>query len=179
MSEIIIDSETVFTGKIITVRKDRVRLPDNRQGTREVVNCADAVAIVALTDVDEVLMVKQYRHPTSQELWEIPAGKIEAGEDPLSCAQRELEEETGYRAGDWHQICSFYTSPGFCTEQLHLLLARDLTKYNQKPDQDEFIEVEKIPVSVAVQMVTGGEILDAKTIIGLLTAEKYIRKIYK
>lgn len=175
MSEIIIDSETVFTGKIITVRKDQVRLPDNRQGIREVVNCADAVAIVALTDADEALMVKQYRHPAGQELWEIPAGKIEAGEDPLGCAQRELEEETGYRAGDWRQICSFYTSPGFCTEQLHLLLASDLTKHNQKLDQDEFIEVEKIPISVAIQMVAGGEILDAKTIIGLLTAEKYVK----
>lgn len=175
MSEIIIDSETVFTGKIITVRKDQVRLPDNRQGIREVVKCADAVAIVALTDADEVLMVRQYRHPTGRELLEIPAGKIEGGEDPLGCAQRELEEETGYRAGDWRQICSFYTSPGFCTEQLHLLLASDLSKYTQKLDQDEFIEVEKIPILVAVQMVAGGEILDAKTIIGLLAAENFLK----
>jgi len=176
MSEKIIDSETVFNGKILTVRKYRVRLPDGHPGTREVVSCADAVAVVALTDSDEVLMVKQYRHPTGQELWEIPAGKIEAGEHPLACAQRELEEETGYRAQNWHQVYSFYTSPGFCTEQLHLLLANDLNKYNQKLDQDEFIEVKKIPLLEAVQMAASGEVVDAKTIIGLLVAERYINK---
>ncbi|WP_347490939.1 NUDIX hydrolase [Desulfoscipio sp. XC116] len=176
MSEKIIHQETVFTGKILTVRKDRVYLPDGRTGNREVVGCADAVAVVALTGGDEVLMVKQYRHPVGKELWEIPAGKIEADEHPLQCAQRELEEETGYRAQNWQRVYSFYTSPGFCTEQLHLFVASDLTKYNQKLDQDEFIEVEKKSLPVALDMAVSGEIVDAKTIIGLLAADRYINQ---
>ncbi len=176
MSEKIIASKTVYTGNIITVRKDQMRFPNGYSGIREVVACADAVAVVALTDRNEVLMVKQYRHPASQELWEIPAGKIEAGEKPLQCAQRELEEETGYRAQNWRQIYSFYTSPGFCTEQIFLFLASDLTKYNQKLDQDEFIEVEKITLPAALKMAASGQIVDAKTIVGLLTAERYINQ---
>ncbi|AGL01362.1 NUDIX domain-containing protein [Desulfoscipio gibsoniae] len=176
MPEKIIESEKVFTGRVIAVRKDRIQLPDGGKSIREVVSCADAVAVVALTDGGEVLMVKQYRHPAGKELWEIPAGKIEAGEYPLHCAQRELEEETGYRAQNWRQVYSFYTSPGFCTEQLHLFLASDLTKYDQKLDQDEFIEVEKIPLSEAVQMAGKGKIVDAKTIIGLLAADRDIDK---
>ncbi len=174
MTEKTIASETVYTGKIITVRKDLMRFPNGHSGIREVVACADAVAVVALTDRNEVLMVKQYRHPVGQELWEIPAGKIEAGEKPLQCAQRELEEETGYLAQNWHQIYSFYASPGFCTEQIYLLLASDLTKYSQKLDQDEFIEVEKISLSAALQMAASGQIIDAKTIVGLLAAERFI-----
>ncbi len=176
MSERAISSKNVYAGKIITVRKDQMMFPNGHLGIREVVDCADAVAVVALTDSNEVLMVKQYRHPAGQELWEIPAGKIETGESPLQCAQRELEEETGYRAQNWRQIYSFYTSPGFCTEQIYLLLADNLTKYEQKLDQDEFIEAGKISLFMALQMAANGQIVDAKTIVGLLAAEKYINQ---
>ncbi|KAF1084627.1 ADP-ribose pyrophosphatase [Sporotomaculum syntrophicum] len=177
MTEQIIASETIYTGKIFTVRKDQMKFPNGHSGIREVVACADAVAVVALTNLNEVLMVKQYRHPTGQELWEIPAGKIEAGESPLQSAQRELEEETGYLARNWHQVCSFYTSPGFCTEKIYLLLASDLTQYNQNLDPDEFIEVEKISLPAVMQMATSGQILDAKTIVGLLTVDRYLKQL--
>jgi ADP-ribose pyrophosphatase len=176
MSEQAVSTETIYTGKILTVRKDQMKFPNGHSGTREVVACADAVAVVALTDLYEVLMVKQYRHPAGQELWEIPAGKIEAGESPLQSAQRELEEETGYRAHNWRQVYFFYTSPGFCTEKIYLLLASDLTKYKQNLDPDEFIEVEKISLHKAMQMAASGQILDAKTIIGLLTADRYLKQ---
>ncbi len=176
MSEQTIATETIYTGKILTVRKDQMKFPNGHSGIREVVACADAVAVVALTDLNEVLMVKQYRHPAGQELWEIPAGKIEAGESPLQSAQRELEEETGYRAHNWRQVYSFYTSPGFCTEKIYLLLASDLTKYNQNLDPDEFIEMKKISLPAVMQMVASGQILDAKTIVGLLTAERYLKQ---
>ncbi|SFR02080.1 NUDIX hydrolase [Desulfoscipio geothermicus] len=169
-------SETVFHGKIINVRRDDVLLPDGRPGTREVVGSADAVAVVAVTENREVLMVSQYRYPAGKEMLEIPAGKIEPGEQALECAQRELEEETGYRAGNWRDLYRFYTSPGFCTEQIHLYLAYDLTAHNQNPDQDEFIEVIKIPLEKALQMVESNEICDAKTITGLLAAVRYIEK---
>jgi len=179
VSEKTIGSDTVYNGKIITVRKDQMMFPNGHTGIREVVTCADAVAVVALTEHNEVLMVKQYRHPAGQELWEIPAGKIETGESPLQCAKRELEEETGYRAQNWHQVYSFYTSPGFCTEQIYLLMASNLSKYDQKLDQDEFIEVEKITLTEVLQMVTRGQIIDAKTIVGLLAAERYINNSAK
>lgn len=176
MFEQAVSTETIYTGKILTVRKDQMKFPNGHSGTREVVTCADAVAVVALTDLYEVLMVKQYRHPVGQELWEIPAGKIEAGETPLQSAQRELEEETGYRANNWRQVYSFYTSPGFCTEKIYLLLASDLIKYKQNLDSDEFIEVEKMSLPKVMQMAASGQILDAKTIIGLLTADRYLKQ---
>lgn len=169
-------SETVFHGKIINVRRDDVLLPDGRTGIREVVGSVDAVAVVAVTENREVLMVRQYRYPTGQELLEIPAGKIEPGEQALGCAQRELEEETGYRAVNWRYLYRFYTSPGFCTEQIHLYLAYDLTAHNQNPDQDEFIEVIKVPLEEALQMAESNKICDAKTIIGLLAAVRHIDK---
>jgi len=167
-------SETVFKGRIIEVHSDQVEFADGGCGVREVVITANAVAVVALNERQEVLMVKQYRYPTSEELWEIPAGKIEAGEAPLQSAQRELEEETGYRAKSWRSIYDFYMSPGFCTERMYLFLAHDLTAYRQKLDQDEFIEVVAVPLSKALQMVEDGQIVDAKSIIGLLAVQNIV-----
>ena len=172
MTEKQISSETIYQGRVIEVRKDQVLLPDGQFGMREVVVTNDAVAVIALNERQEVLLVKQYRHPAGQNLWEIPAGKIEAGETPLQSAQRELEEETGYRAKNWRSLSSFYMSPGFCTERIHLLIASDLTEYQQKLDQDEFIEVGKFVLAEALQMVEKRDIIDAKTIIGLFAADR-------
>ncbi|MBF7083080.1 NUDIX hydrolase [Desulfallas sp. Bu1-1] len=171
-----ISTETIYQGKIISVRKDQVEFPDGRSGAREVVDLASAVAVVAVTDKQEVLLVKQYRYPTGRELLEIPAGKVEPGENPLDCAKRELEEETGYRAVYWRQIGAFFTSPGFCTEKIYLYFAGGLTPHNPKLDPDECIEVHLVPLRDAFQMVKNGDIHDAKTIIGLLTAEKMVNK---
>lgn len=169
-----ISSEKVFKGKIVDVCRDTVLLPDGNQGVREVVKSADAVAVVAVTKDLEVLLVKQHRYPTGQQLLEIPAGKIELGEIPLDCAKRELEEETGFRAKSWNEMFRFYTSPGFCTEQIYLFLAQNLEMYEQKLDRDEFIEVVKIPLENALELAEKNEINDAKTIIGFLAAHRII-----
>lgn len=168
-----VSSEMIYAGKIIDVRKDQVLLPDGRTWDREVVDLADAVAIVAVTDNNEVLMIKQYRHPAGKELLEIPAGKIEPHEAPLTCAKRELEEETGYLAKSWYELGKFYTSPGFSTEQIYIFLARDLTLHDgQKLDQDEFINLEeKMPLDKCLELARTFKIEDAKTIIGLLAVE--------
>lgn len=169
-----ITTETIYRGKILSLRKDRVAFPGGGSGVREVVELANAVGIVALTGKQEVLLVKQYRYPIGGELLEIPAGKLEPGENPLDCAKRELEEETGYRALYWHQIGAFFTSPGFCTEKIYLYLAGGLTLHTSNLDPDEFIEVQVIPLQDALQMVDRGDINDAKTITGLLIAQKMV-----
>ena len=152
----------------MTVKKDQVILPDGRQGVREIVELSDAVAVLAVNGNNEVLMVRQFRYPTGGSLLEIPAGKEEKGEKPLDCAKRELEEETGCRAAVWKELCYFFTSPGFCTEKIYLYLASELSMHETKFDQDEFIEIETISVNAALEMVENGNIIDAKTIIGIL-----------
>ncbi|MFA7467337.1 MAG: NUDIX hydrolase [Desulfotomaculaceae bacterium] len=168
------DSETVFQGRIVDVRRDKVLLPDGRSATMEIVSSSDATAVVAITADRKVLLINQFRYAAGGMLLEIPAGKMEPGESPKDCAGRELEEETGFRPGTLRQLVSFYTSPGFCTEKIHLYLAGDLTRYQQNLDQDEFIEVIDIPLDEALAKVDRGEITDAKTIVGLLMAHRII-----
>ncbi|MDQ0287711.1 ADP-ribose pyrophosphatase [Desulfofundulus luciae] len=164
-----LDSRVVYRGKILNLRVDTVLLPDGRTGTREVVEYAGAVAIVALNEKKEVFLVRQYRYPVGKELLEIPAGKIENGEEPLQCAQRELAEETGLRAKRWQPLCSFYSTPGFTSEKMHLFLARDLSQEGRHPDEDEFVQVVKVSLDEALAMLWRGEICDAKSTVGLLT----------
>ena len=166
-----IASRYVFRGKILNVRVDTVVLPDGREGTREVVEYAGAVAILAVTEAGEVIMVRQYRYPVGRPLLEIPAGKVEEGEDPLSCARRELREETGYEAAKWGRLLTFYSTPGFTSEKMHLFLATNLKPGRQTPDTDEFVEVERLPWQKALEKVRKGEICDAKSIVGLLFAQ--------
>ncbi|MGB9803044.1 NUDIX domain-containing protein [Desulfofundulus sp.] len=163
-----LDSRLVYRGKILNLRVDTVLLPDGRTGTREVVEYAGAVAIVALSEKKEVFLVRQYRYPVGRELLEIPAGKIESGEEPLQCARRELAEETGLRAERWQELCSFYSTPGFTSEKMHLFLARDLSQEHQRLDEDEFVQVVKVPLDEALAMVWQGVICDAKSTAGLL-----------
>jgi len=140
----------------------------------EVVKSSDATAVVAITTDRTVLLINQFRYAAGGMLLEIPAGKLEPGESPKDCAGRELEEETGYRPKTLRRLASFYTSPGFCTEKIHLFLAGDLTRHQQNLDQDEFIEVVNMPLDEALAKVDRGEITDAKTIVGLLTAHRVI-----
>ena len=160
-------TEDIFKGKIVKLRVDTVTLPGGAQSTREIIEHAPAIAIVAIDDEKQVLMVRQYRKAVEQFLLEIPAGILEANEEPLVGAQRELVEETGYRAKVWKEIASFYTTPGFTNEKIHLFLAQGLIAGDSKPDEDEFIEVVKIPLNEAWLLVQEGQIVDAKTIIGI------------
>lgn len=159
-------------GSFLTFRQDEVALSNGARATRDMVLHPGAVAIIAVTEEEEVIFVKQYRYPVQTVLYEIPAGKLEKGEDPLICATRELEEETGFVAQSWEKITTFYTAPGFANETMHLYYARDLEKKEAHPDPDEIITFAKIKLSEALQMIEKGEIQDAKTLIALLWLAK-------
>lgn len=168
-----IEGEVLFEGRMLRVVRDTVRLPNGLQTSREVVRHPGAVAIIALQD-QHVLLVRQYRYAIAQETLEIPAGKIDPQEPPLDCAVRELREETGYR-GTMEHISTFYTTPGFSDEVMHLFLARDLVWDPLTPDEDEFIGVERIPWDEALQMAQENGFNDAKTILGILLVKGRIR----
>ncbi|HPZ42410.1 MAG TPA: NUDIX hydrolase [Bacillota bacterium] len=177
LKERTISSEVIYRGKIITLRVDTVALPQEGQtGIREVVEHAGAVAVVPVTEQDELLLVRQYRHATGKTLLEIPAGRIEPGEDLAECARRELLEETGYLARNLEKLLFFYSTPGFTNEQLHIYLATGLTLQEQDLDEDEFIDVQKVPYQKALDMIWSGDICDAKSIAGILAAH-YLKKI--
>lgn len=164
-----IGGEVIFKGRMLCVERDTVLLPNGLQSSREVVRHPGAVGIVALKD-QQLLLVKQYRYAIAQETLEIPAGKLDPQEPPFDCAVRELREETGYR-GTMELIGTFYTTPGFSDEVMHLFLARDLVWDPLTLDDDEFIEVEKIPWDEAVKRAQQNEFDDAKTILGILLVQ--------
>ncbi|NLV15709.1 MAG: NUDIX hydrolase [Syntrophomonadaceae bacterium] len=167
-----IKSEMIYSGRMINMWLDTVVLPNEREATREWVEHPGAVAIVALDDQERVCMVRQYRYPVGQELLEIPAGKLSPGEDPLDCARRELLEEAGITAGHWEKMFSYYSTPGFCDEMLHLYLARDLSIGDNQPDEDEFLEVCMMSLEEARSKIRTGEIKDSKTLMGLLGLDR-------
>jgi len=166
-------SKTVFRGKLLQVQVDRVRVGGHTL-EREVVHHPGAVAVVAITPAREVVLVRQYRHPVRAWLWEIPAGTLEPGEQPLVAARRELEEETGYRAENWVKLAEVYTTPGFCTEKMVLYLARNLTEGTVCPEEDEDLQVSKVPWEEALEGIRQGRFRDAKTILGLVLARSYL-----
>ncbi|MBP2024991.1 NUDIX hydrolase [Peptoniphilus stercorisuis] len=161
-------SEKVFDGKILSLRVDTVELPDKKYSKREVVEHDPAVAVVAADEDNNILLVKQYRKPVEKSLLEIPAGSLEIGENPKEGALRELKEETGYIAKDLEYITEFYSTPGFCTEKMYIFFADEIEESSQDLDEDEFIECIKVPLDKAVKMIEVGEIMDAKTIVGIL-----------
>ncbi len=166
LKEELIHKEIAFSGKLLQVDCDSVRLPNGERSTREVVRHPGAVAILAFRG-DELLLVKQYRYPLEKMTIEIPAGKLDPGEEPDKCAQRELREETGYR-GTLEYLGKFYTTPGFTDEVIYLYKAVDLVWDPLKADCDEFIHVVNIPLEKAVEKVLNNELKDAKTILGIL-----------
>ncbi len=170
MREITTSSRRIYEGRVVNLRVDTVRLENGHITEREIVEHRGSVAMVALDEDSNVLLVRQFRKPAERELLEIPAGTLEPGEEPLVCAQRELREETGYRAAQIEEMCTFYTSPGFCTEQIHLYLATGLELAYLPAEKDEAIEVIKTPLAKALEMIKSGEIADAKSIVGLLMA---------
>ena len=171
MSEEVASSRRVFDGTVVSLRVDRVRLPSGRVTDREIVEHAGAVGVVALDDGGHVLLVKQFRSSLGMMLLEIPAGTLGEGEDPRVCAFRELREETGYSAEEMEELYAFYSSPGFSNERIWLYLATALTAGRQTAEGDEIIEVVKVPLERALEMVATGEICDGKSILGLLAAQ--------
>lgn len=161
--------EYIFKGKVINLRRDTALLPNNTEAIREVVEHNGGVCVAALTDNNEVLFVKQFRYPYMEEILEIPAGKRDSlNEDPLLCGKRELKEETGATAKKFIPLGELYPTPGYCGEIIWMFAATDLTFGDQDPDDDEFLEVKKIPLEKAVEMILKGEIKDAKTLAAVL-----------
>ncbi len=163
-----VSSEKVFEGRIIKVKVDKVEMPDGSTSTRELVEHPGGVGIVALTGNDEIILVKQYRKPLDKVIYEIPAGKLDPGEHHRTCGIRELEEETGLSAKVFDYMGFIYPSPGFTDEVTHVYLAKELTQGETHPDDDEFLDVEKVPFERALKMVIDGEINDAKSVFGIL-----------
>ena len=172
-----VSHETVHTGRIVNLRSDTVRLQNGKIAGREVVEHNGGVVIAAVTETGGIIAVRQYRYPVSEELLELPAGKLERGEDPLECAKRELSEETGNTAKTWVDLGKIYPSPGFCEETLYIFLALELTRGQAHPDEDEFLSVEEISFTDFWDMIMSNTLPDAKTIVGVTKAERYLKNM--
>lgn len=171
LTEKTLSSEKIFDGRILHVRRDTVLLPNGHESTREVVDHPGGVCVLALDGQQRVLVVSQYRYPYEQMLTELPAGKLEYGEDPAQAAVRELREETGAVAGQFESLGELYPSPGYCGEIIRMYLARDLSFGDTDPDEDEFLNLERVPFEQMVERVLSGELKDAKTIAAVLKAK--------
>lgn len=169
-----LNSQRVYHGRILDLFVDEVELPNGHQSLREKVSHLGSVGMVPLDQEGQVILIKQYRYPVEQELIEIPAGKLDPGEDPWECARRETEEEIGLIPGRLVKLATFYTTPGFCNENFHLFLALDLKKGDVNHDDDEFMVTKRVSLERAIEMVASGEIRDAKTIIGLFLAREWL-----
>lgn len=171
--EIPFESETIYDGKILHVERWQVTCPNGRSATREIVVHKGAAAVVPVYPDGTTLLVRQHRVAVDRITLEIPAGKLDSvSEDPLDCAVRELEEETGLRAGRMTLLTSLLTTPGFCTEKIAIYLAQDLSQGQTHPDEDEFLDLVRMPLEEAVAKIMRGEIRDSKTICGLLMAKE-------
>lgn len=171
-----INSKKVFGGEILELFYDSVKLPNGRIATREKVAHPGAVGVVPLTGDGKIILVKQYRYPVEDITIEIPAGKIDKKEPPLICAKRELEEEVGAINGKLILLSSFYTTPGFSNEILHLYLAIDFKRIDNSLDEDEFLEIIEPGIEKAVNWIKEGKIRDSKTIIGVLMAKDFLNE---
>ena len=169
-----INSRQVFDGVVVKLFVDDIELPNGKKSVREIIRHPGAVCVIPVTDEGEVIMVRQFRYAFNKVLLEVPAGKLEPNEDPLDAALRELEEESGVVAGCVEHIGEIYTTVALIDEKIHVYLATGLTFKNAHPDEDEFLEVEKIPLKTLVDMVMNGEIKDSKTQIAILKADKIL-----
>lgn len=167
-TEITVKSEKIFEGKIINLRVDTVELENQKYTKREIVEHRNASAILAINEKNEILLVKQYRKAVEEFLYEVPAGIINIAEEPVECALRELEEETGLKANKIDQIYEFYTSPGFSNEKIFLFKAQELTLTSTKFDEDECIETISVSKEEAKKMMETGRILDSKTLVAII-----------
>lgn len=160
-------TRNIYTGKVITLNVDTVQLPNGVTVDLEMIRHPGAAAVVPVKDDGTVVLIRQFRHAAGGFIYEIPAGKLASGEDPLHCASRELEEEVGYRASTFELLSSIFTAPGFADEVIHVYKATGLTKGRQHLDRDEVLDVIEMPLSEAITKIEDGTIRDGKTIVGL------------
>ena len=157
----------IYTGKVVTLNVDTVRLPNGVTVDLETIRHPGAAAVVPIKDDGTVVLIRQFRHAAGGFIYEIPAGKLSPGEDPLHCAARELEEEVGYRASSFELLSSIFTAPGFADEVIHVYKATGLTTGRQQLDRDEVLEIVEMPLHLAIERILDGTIRDGKTIVGL------------
>lgn len=171
--------EKIYTGRIVNLVVDHVKYQTGNEAGREIIQHSGGSVALALFDNNDILLVKQYRYPIGGEVIELPAGKLDTGEDPQHCAQRELREETGYEAKRWTKLTTIMTTPGFCNERLHIYVAQDLSlsPHGQSLEEGEqTIKLIRVPIVEAIAMVEREEIVDGKSIVGILLAERRMGK---
>ena len=171
-----VSSKVIYDGRAVKFRVDTIQMPDGRETTREIVEHAECIAVVAVDEKDNVLLVRQYRTPIEKELLEIPAGGIDAGEKPEEAVRREMQEETGFLPRKLVRLGGFYSAPGFCTEYLHLYLATDFVSSRLFAEDTESISLVRVPVKEISALLSSGKIEDAKSIAGLYTFLEYRKK---
>ena len=174
LKETRLDGELAYDGGFLKVTRDRIALPDGAETHREFIRHPGAVVILPLFDDGSVLLERQFRYPLDRVFIEYPAGKIDPGEDPLACAKRELQEETGYTASDWHFLCTIHNAIAYSDEHLNLYLARGLTAGEAQLDDGEFLETFRASVPEMLEKVRSGEVTDVKTVIGTFWLEKIL-----
>lgn len=172
LTETVLDGKTVYEGSFFHVQKDRVRLPNGDVAIREYIRHPGAVVILPLFDDGTVLVERQFRYPLKRVFVEFPAGKIDPGENRLDSARRELEEETGYTASTWRLVTTIHNAIGYSDEQLFIYLASGLQAGTARPDDEEFIQTFKVPVTELLEWVKAGQVTDVKTVIGAFWLEK-------
>jgi ADP-ribose pyrophosphatase len=172
----LLNSEPVFQGRAFKIRRDYLKTPDGRETKYEIVEHVGSVIILPIDEAGNLLFVRQYRHAAGVDLLELPAGTRDGDEPYEACAKREIREETGMAAGKLEHIGDFYLAPGYSTEFMAVFLATELTHNPLNPDEDEFLQVEKIAINKAVEMAEKGEMPDAKTLAALFLAKRYLEK---
>ena len=174
LTEATLESTSLYQGTILSLRKDRVRLPNGRLTTREIVEHSDSVCMVALDAAGKVALVRQYRKAVERDLLEVPAGGIDPGEDPEAAARRELQEEIGHTAGWLQPLGGYYLAPGWCDEYMYAYLATELSPDPRSQDYDEIVETRWVPLGDTLELMARGEIRDAKSIAALLLAMRRV-----
>ncbi|HNQ04205.1 MAG TPA: NUDIX hydrolase [Thiobacillaceae bacterium] len=175
LTEHTLESRDEYRGRLLHVKKDRVRLPDGGESTREYIVHPGAAVVIPVFDNGDLLLERQYRYPLHRDFIELPAGKFDPGEGELACARRELREETGYVASRWRELPTFYPCIGYANERLVYFLAEDLSFSGENMDEDEFLEILRIPFDAALSMIADGRIDEAKTVMGLLWYARFVR----